>query len=206
MIRRPPRSTLFPYTNALPISAHRVGHLPGRGPANLDLTTRRRRDTWPGALSDGPRGPVYPPAVQGPPGHHRHPRDGGAVRRGQADRRPGPQDPAVSLAADVRRGGVHGHAGTVRQARRHDQELQGGRRGQARRPARAGLLHGRRRRRGDRQGQEAPRGGIVAERLTLELATPTRLVVAETADEVVVPGIEGYFGVLPGHAAFLTTL
>jgi len=46
----------------------------------------------------------------------------------------------------------------------------------------------------------------VAERLTLELATPTRLVVAETAEEVVVPGIEGYFGVLPGHAAFLTTL
>ena len=46
----------------------------------------------------------------------------------------------------------------------------------------------------------------MADRLTLELATPTRLVVAETADEVVIPGIEGYFGVLPGHAAFLTTL
>jgi F-type H+-transporting ATPase subunit epsilon len=46
----------------------------------------------------------------------------------------------------------------------------------------------------------------VADRLTVELATPARLVVAETADEVVVPGIEGYFGVLPGHAAFLTTL
>jgi F-type H+-transporting ATPase subunit epsilon len=46
----------------------------------------------------------------------------------------------------------------------------------------------------------------VADRLTVELATPARLCVAETADEVVVPGIEGYFGVLPGHAAFLTTL
>lgn len=42
--------------------------------------------------------------------------------------------------------------------------------------------------------------------LTLEIATPTRLVVAETVDEVVIPGIEGYFGVLPGHAPFLTTL
>ncbi len=42
--------------------------------------------------------------------------------------------------------------------------------------------------------------------LTLELATPIRLVVSEAVDEVVVPGIEGYFGVLPGHAAFLTTL
>jgi len=46
----------------------------------------------------------------------------------------------------------------------------------------------------------------VADRLTLEIATPTRLVVGEPVDEVVAPGIEGYFGVLPGHAPFLTTL
>jgi F-type H+-transporting ATPase subunit epsilon len=46
----------------------------------------------------------------------------------------------------------------------------------------------------------------VADLLTLEIATPTRLVVSETVDEVVAPGIEGYFGVLPGHAPFLTTL
>ena len=42
--------------------------------------------------------------------------------------------------------------------------------------------------------------------LTLEVAAPTRLVVAETVDEVVVPGSEGYFGVLPGHAPLLATL
>jgi len=46
----------------------------------------------------------------------------------------------------------------------------------------------------------------VADRLSLEIATPMRLVVSETVDEVVAPGIEGYFGVLPGHAPFLTTL
>lgn len=46
----------------------------------------------------------------------------------------------------------------------------------------------------------------MAERLTLELATPMRMVVAETVDEVVVPGSEGYFGVLPGHAPLLATL
>jgi len=46
----------------------------------------------------------------------------------------------------------------------------------------------------------------VADRLTLEIATPMRLVVSEPVDEVVAPGIEGYFGVLPGHAPFLTTL
>lgn len=46
----------------------------------------------------------------------------------------------------------------------------------------------------------------MADRLTLEVATPTRLAVAEVVDEVVVPGSNGYFGVLPGHAPFLSTL
>ena len=46
----------------------------------------------------------------------------------------------------------------------------------------------------------------MAERLTLELATPTRLVVTVEADEVVVPGSLGYFGVLPGHAPLLAAL
>ena len=46
----------------------------------------------------------------------------------------------------------------------------------------------------------------MADRLVLEIATPARLIVAEAADEVVIPGSQGYFGVLPGHAAFLTTL
>jgi F-type H+-transporting ATPase subunit epsilon len=40
----------------------------------------------------------------------------------------------------------------------------------------------------------------------LEVASPTRLLVSTEVDEVVAPGSEGYFGVLPGHAAFLTTL
>ncbi len=44
------------------------------------------------------------------------------------------------------------------------------------------------------------------DRLQLELATPTRLVVAEEADEVVVPGSDGYFGVLPGHAPLLALI
>ena len=42
--------------------------------------------------------------------------------------------------------------------------------------------------------------------LSLEVATPLRLVVAETVDEVVIPGSQGYFGVLPGHAPLLATL
>ena len=42
--------------------------------------------------------------------------------------------------------------------------------------------------------------------MLLELATPTRQLVSEEVHEVVAPGSEGYFGVLPGHAAFLATL
>ena len=46
----------------------------------------------------------------------------------------------------------------------------------------------------------------MADPLRLELATPSRQVVSEAVDEVVVPGIEGYFGVWPGHAPLLALL
>ena len=42
--------------------------------------------------------------------------------------------------------------------------------------------------------------------LRLEVVTPSRLVVSEEITELVAPGSEGYFGVLPGHLPFLTTL
>jgi F-type H+-transporting ATPase subunit epsilon len=42
--------------------------------------------------------------------------------------------------------------------------------------------------------------------IQLEVVTPERKVVSVEAKEVVVPGIDGYFGVLPGHAPFLTRL
>ena len=42
--------------------------------------------------------------------------------------------------------------------------------------------------------------------IALEIVTPERKLLSVTASEVLVPGIEGYFGVLPGHAPFLTRL
>ena len=42
--------------------------------------------------------------------------------------------------------------------------------------------------------------------MRLELATPSRQLVSTEVDEVVAPGVEGYFGVLAGHAPFITTL
>ncbi len=46
----------------------------------------------------------------------------------------------------------------------------------------------------------------MAETILLEIVTPDRLVLSEEVDEVTAPGVEGEFGVLPGHTPFLTTL
>jgi F-type H+-transporting ATPase subunit epsilon len=44
-------------------------------------------------------------------------------------------------------------------------------------------------------------------KMLLEIVAPSRQVVrSEHVDEVIAPGSEGEFGVLPGHAPFLTTL
>ena len=42
--------------------------------------------------------------------------------------------------------------------------------------------------------------------LTLEVVTPEGLLLKEDVAEVVAPGADGYFGVLPGHTPFLATL
>lgn len=42
--------------------------------------------------------------------------------------------------------------------------------------------------------------------LTIEIVTPDRAIVHETVDEVLLPGAEGYLGVLPGHTPLLVSL
>jgi F-type H+-transporting ATPase subunit epsilon len=46
----------------------------------------------------------------------------------------------------------------------------------------------------------------MAGKILLEVVTPDRLLLSQQVDEVIAPGSEGEFGVLPGHAYFLTTL
>ena len=46
----------------------------------------------------------------------------------------------------------------------------------------------------------------MASTIKLELVTPERLLVSEEVDEVIAPGYEGEFGVLPAHTQFLVTL
>jgi len=40
----------------------------------------------------------------------------------------------------------------------------------------------------------------------LEIVTPEKLVVRDTAEEIQIPGKNGYIGVLPGHAPLITEL
>jgi F-type H+-transporting ATPase subunit epsilon len=44
------------------------------------------------------------------------------------------------------------------------------------------------------------------DRLEFELVTPERLLFSEAVEMVVVPGTEGNFGVLPGHAPLISTI
>lgn len=46
----------------------------------------------------------------------------------------------------------------------------------------------------------------IPDHLTLEIVTPDRSIAHGKVDEVVVPGAEGSFGVLPGHTPLLSTL
>ena len=43
-------------------------------------------------------------------------------------------------------------------------------------------------------------------KLQLEVVTPHRSIVEAEVDEIMVPGSEGYFGILPGHTPLLATL
>jgi F-type H+-transporting ATPase subunit epsilon len=46
----------------------------------------------------------------------------------------------------------------------------------------------------------------MADRVQFELVTPERLVLSTEVEMVVVPGTEGNFGVLPGHAPLISTI
>lgn len=46
----------------------------------------------------------------------------------------------------------------------------------------------------------------MADTLQLELVSPAKLLMSDAVGMVVVPGVEGYFGVLPDHMPLLSTL
>ena len=46
----------------------------------------------------------------------------------------------------------------------------------------------------------------MADKLTLEVITPEKLTLRETVDEVILPGLNGELGILPGHTAMISQL
>jgi F-type H+-transporting ATPase subunit epsilon len=46
----------------------------------------------------------------------------------------------------------------------------------------------------------------MADTIQIEVVTPERMVVKDTADDVQIPGKDGYLGILPGHAPLITEL
>ena len=46
----------------------------------------------------------------------------------------------------------------------------------------------------------------MADKVKFELVSPEKMLISEDVDMVVVPGTEGYFGVLPGHAPLISTV
>jgi F-type H+-transporting ATPase subunit epsilon len=46
----------------------------------------------------------------------------------------------------------------------------------------------------------------MADTFQLEIVTPAKLVVKDVAEEAQIPGLNGYLGILPGHAPLITEL
>lgn len=46
----------------------------------------------------------------------------------------------------------------------------------------------------------------MADKIKLEVLTPERLVLSESVDEVVIPGLNGELGILPNHTALISQL
>ena len=46
----------------------------------------------------------------------------------------------------------------------------------------------------------------MAESFQIEIATPEKLILRQSAESAQIPGKDGYMGILPGHAALLSEL
>ena len=158
----------------------------------------------------------HPAALQGAPGHHRHPRRRRALRGGQGRSSAAPARSSASSrsrsswprCSPARPGNNTPLKETIR-------SLQGALRRQVRPPARVGVHVRRHDRRGRRAGREDEGGELTmadhatatgAQALTVRIVTPEAMVFDGRAEVVVVPSHDGETAFLPGHAAFVGLL
>ena len=207
----------------------RDGHLSGRRPARLHQPQPVPRRRGRRALRDRHQGAGDPAALQGPAGHHRHPGHGRALRRGQGHRAPGPQDPAVPVAAVLRGRAVHRHAraSTCRSKRRSAASRRSSRASTTTCPSRPSTYAGgiddvvaaAKASSAAKTGADAAapaaaapawRGELVADgrhgSCGWSWSRPTGPVFEGDVDMVVVPAVTGEMGILPRHAPLVAQL
>ncbi len=205
----PSPATTFAHLDATVVLSRQIASL-GIYPAvdPLDSTSRQLDPlvVGRGSLRYGARRAGRAAALQGVAGHHRDPRHGRAVRRGQAERVPRAQDPALSVAALQRGQGVHRAGRQDRAAQGHHPRLQGHHRRRIRSPARAGVLHDRRHRRSRRKSQDPGLSRIMAHTIHVDIVSAEGSIFSGEATMVFVPGSQGELGITPRHAPLLTTL
>ena len=127
----PSPATTFGHLDATVVLSRDIASLgiyPGGRPARLDLAPGRPEHHRRGPLQHHALGAGDAAALQGAARHHRDPRHGRALARGQARGVARAQDPALPVAAVHRGAELHRHAGQVRVAQGHDQGLQDDRR------------------------------------------------------------------------------
>ena len=162
-ITDPAPHTAFAHLDATTVLSRPISQL-GIYPAvdPLDSTSRILDPRYIGEehYGGGPAGQADPAEAAGPAGHHRHPRHRRAVRGGQDHRDARPPDPALPRPEHVRGRGLHRPARLVRAAGGDALLVQRAVRRRVRPPAGAGVLHGRRHRRGRGEGQVDAVGGV----------------------------------------------
>ena len=182
----------------------------------LDSTSRmlspadRRR----GALRGRPPGAAGAAALQGAAGHHRDPRAWTSCRKRTSSRSSRARKIERFLSQPFHVAEVFtGSPGKLVDLADTIKGFKGLVRRQVRPPAGGGLLHGRHHRGGGREGQAARGGSGVAQEFDSAMATfhfdlvsPEKLLFSGEVDQVDVPGSEGDFGVLAGHAPFVAML
>ena len=123
-------------------------------------------------------------------------------------RGPGPQDPALPLAAVLRGRGVHRPARHLRARRGDGRVVRGAGERRARRRARAGVLQRRRRRERAGQGQAAPGelSRMPLRRFAVQLVSPEQILFEGEAEMVVCRAVDGDIAFLNGHVPYLGAL
>ena len=161
-----------------------------------------------------PRGAAGAAALQGAAGHHRHPGHGRAVRGRQADRvaaRARSSDSCRSRSTSPSSSPAW-KAATSRSRTRSGASRRSSTASTTRFPSRRSSTSARSRRRWRRprrSSSETARvdrdGRRMPDKLQLEIVTPERRCLTEQVDEVVLPSVDGYMGVLPGPRTFART-